>query len=29
MHFMKGRRRGKEGYAALKIDVSKAYDRLE
>lgn len=28
-HYMRGKRRGKDGYAALKIDVSKAYDRLE
>lgn len=29
LHYMRGKRRGKDGYAALKIDVSKAYDRLE
>lgn len=29
MHFMKGRGRGQEGHAALKIYIAKAYDKLE
>ncbi|KAH9666707.1 reverse transcriptase domain-containing protein [Citrus sinensis] len=29
MHFLKRKRQGKEGIAALKIDMSKAYDRIE
>lgn len=28
-HFLKGKRQGKTGVAALKIDMSKAYDRIE
>ncbi|KAK9929437.1 hypothetical protein M0R45_026537 [Rubus argutus] len=28
-HFMHNLRRGKEGFMALKLDISKAYDRLE
>lgn len=29
VHFMKGQRRGLVGYAALKIDTAKAYDKIE
>ncbi|XP_021609105.1 uncharacterized protein LOC110612637 [Manihot esculenta] len=29
MHFFLNKRKGKEGFDALKIDISKAYDRLE
>lgn len=28
-HFMKNKRSGPEGYAAIKLDISKAYDRVE
>lgn len=29
MHFLKRKRRGIVGFSALKIDISKAYDKLE
>ena len=29
MHFLKRKRQGKNGVAALKIDMSKAYDKIE
>lgn len=29
MHFFKGKRYGRESYGALKMDISKAYDRME
>ncbi|XP_021609077.1 uncharacterized protein LOC110612607 [Manihot esculenta] len=29
LNYMRSRRRGKDGYVALKIDIRKAYDRLE
>jgi len=29
IHFFSNKRRGKEGYMSLKLNMSKAYDRLE
>lgn len=29
MHYLKRKKRGKEGYMALKLDMTKAYDRIE
>ena len=29
MHYLKRKTHGREGYTTLKIDVSKAYDRIE
>lgn len=29
MHWMKGKRKGKCGFATQKIDIAKAYDRME
>ena len=29
IHFMKTKTRGNDGYVALKLDISKAYDRMD
>lgn len=29
LHYTRVKKRGRDGYVALKIDISKAYDRLE
>lgn len=28
MHYLKGKKNGKDGYMTLKLDMSKAYDRI-